>query len=218
MLCARKIYWLVLAKDIIFSKAYTITSLSSSKVIGNRKRILNKVRGCRYRKLIDFIYNNSRYRYHKNLIINNGFLLLVGIADCFAARGCSFSLPEQCDLFIESSSGCYACAPIFPLYDSDSNVLLRLTFLIVRMHALASRQLNTPSRDCHASLRLSCSCRWGIKALRSWRTQATPAWYHISGHNFNLDILHSYGSDIGNAANIVCKRLRADQYYSMIAS
>jgi len=39
------------------------------------------VRGCRYTKLIDFIYIIiGRYRYHKNLIINNGFLPLVGIA------------------------------------------------------------------------------------------------------------------------------------------
>jgi len=43
--------------------------------------ILIKVRGCRYTKLIDFIYIIiGRYRYHKNLIINKGFLPLVGIA------------------------------------------------------------------------------------------------------------------------------------------
>jgi len=49
-------------------------------------------------------------------------------------------------------------------------------------------------------------------------TQATPAWYHISHHNFNLDISLSYGSVIGNAANIVYSRFLANQYYSMIAS
>ena len=48
--------------------------------------------------------------------------------------------------------------------------------------------------------------------------QATPAWYHISDHNFNLDISHLYGSVIGNAANIVYSRFSANQYYSMIAS
>jgi len=50
------------------------------------------------------------------------------------------------------------------------------------------------------------------------KNQPTPARYHISGHNFNLDISLSYGSVIGNAANIVCRRLRANQYCSMIAS
>jgi len=48
--------------------------------------------------------------------------------------------------------------------------------------------------------------------------QATPARYHISDHNFNLDISLSYGSVIGNAANIVYSRLWANQYCSMIAS
>jgi hypothetical protein len=33
--------------------------------------------------------------------------------------------------------------------------------------------------------------------------QATPARYHISGHNLNLDISHSDGLVIGNVANIV---------------
>jgi len=40
---------------------------------------LSKVWGCRYRKLIDLIYNNNRYRYHENTIINKGLLSLVGI-------------------------------------------------------------------------------------------------------------------------------------------
>ena len=48
--------------------------------------------------------------------------------------------------------------------------------------------------------------------------QATPARYHISDHNFNFDISLSYGSVIGNAANIVYSRFLANQYYSMIAS
>jgi hypothetical protein len=37
------------------------------------------VRGCHYRKVIDF---NNKYRYHKNPIINKGLLLLGGISDC----------------------------------------------------------------------------------------------------------------------------------------
>jgi hypothetical protein len=50
------------------------------------------------------------------------------------------------------------------------------------------------------------------------KNQPTLARYHISGHNFNFDISHSYGSVIGNAANIVYRRLRANKYCSMIAS
>jgi len=36
------------------------------------------------------------------------------------------------------------------------------------------------------------------------KNQPTPARYHISGHNFNLDISHSHGSVMGNAAVIAC--------------
>jgi hypothetical protein len=32
------------------------------------------------------------------------------------------------------------------------------------------------------------------------KNQPTHAQYHISGHNFNLDISHSYGSVTGTAA------------------
>jgi hypothetical protein len=32
------------------------------------------VRVCRYRKVIDFIHNDNRYRYHKNTIINESLL------------------------------------------------------------------------------------------------------------------------------------------------
>jgi hypothetical protein len=34
------------------------------------------------------------------------------------------------------------------------------------------------------------------------KNQPTPARYHISGYNFNLDIALSYGSVIGNVADI----------------
>jgi len=50
------------------------------------------------------------------------------------------------------------------------------------------------------------------------KNQATPAQYHISDHNVNLDISLSYVSVIGNAADIAYRRLRANQYCSMIAS
>jgi hypothetical protein len=39
------------------------------------------------------------------------------------------------------------------------------------------------------------------------KNQPTLAQYHISGHNFNLDISHPYGSVIKNAADIVYRRL-----------
>jgi len=47
--------------------------------------------------------------------------------------------------------------------------------------------------------------------------QATPARYHISDHNFNLDISLSYGSVIGNICQHSVQCLLANQYYSMIA-
>jgi len=50
------------------------------------------------------------------------------------------------------------------------------------------------------------------------KNQPTHARYHISGHNFNLDISLLYGSVIGNAANIVYSRFYTNQYCSMIAS
>ena len=57
-----------------------------------------------------------------------------------------------------------------------------------------------------------------LKRYAPDQNQATPARYHISGHNFNWDISHSYGSVIGNAADIAYRHLWANQYYSMIAS
>jgi len=54
---ATTIYWMSRAKNIIISEVYTITSLSFSQVIVISQRIVHlKVRGCPYRKLIDFIY------------------------------------------------------------------------------------------------------------------------------------------------------------------
>jgi len=50
------------------------------------------------------------------------------------------------------------------------------------------------------------------------KNQPTVARYHISGHNFDLDISHSYGSVIGNIADIVVQHLSANQYCSMIES
>jgi len=57
-----------------------------------------------------------------------------------------------------------------------------------------------------------------LKCYAPDHNQATPARYHISDHNFKLDISLSYGSVIGNAANIVYSPLTANLYYSMIAS
>jgi hypothetical protein len=50
------------------------------------------------------------------------------------------------------------------------------------------------------------------------KNQPTLARYHIAGHNFNLDISHSYGSVIGNVADKVEQPFSANQYCSMIAS
>jgi hypothetical protein len=57
-----------------------------------------------------------------------------------------------------------------------------------------------------------------LKCYAPDKNQAIPTRYHISGHNFNLDISHSYGSVIGTAADIADRMLYANQYYSMIAS
>jgi len=55
--------------------------LFSKVIIISSGKYFLKVQGCRYTKLIDFIYIIiGRDRYHKNSIINNGFSLLVGIA------------------------------------------------------------------------------------------------------------------------------------------
>jgi hypothetical protein len=42
-----------------------------------------------------------------------------------------------------------------------------------------------------------------LKRYAPDKNQATPPPYHISGHNFNLDISHSYGSVIRIAADIM---------------
>ena len=57
-----------------------------------------------------------------------------------------------------------------------------------------------------------------LKRYAPDETQATPARYHISDDNFNLDISLSYGSVIGNNCQHSVQRLRANQYCSMIAS
>jgi hypothetical protein len=35
-----------------------------------------------------------------------------------------------------------------------------------------------------------------LKRYAPEKNEATPTWYHISDHNFNLDISHSYGLGI----------------------
>jgi hypothetical protein len=95
---------------------------------------------------------------------------------------------------------------------------LRLTFLIVRMHSKASRHrtrmveiaTNPQGYRVHASA--------AFNAYATDKNQPTLARYHISGHNFNLNISHSYGPVIGTAADIAYRLLRANQYCSMIAS
>jgi len=85
---------------------------------------LSKVRGCRYRKLIDFVYIIiDRFRYHENKIINKGFLLLVGIVDCFAARACSPHCRNNVIFNIEASRVYTHAHPYLAFPDFDSNVL-----------------------------------------------------------------------------------------------
>jgi len=99
---ATKRYWLSLLKDIIFSRAYTITSLSLSKVIVIKCRRMLKVRSCCYKKLMNL--NNNRYRYHKNSIINKGLLSLVSFW-LFTARACSSIVGDNVISFIVMFKG-----------------------------------------------------------------------------------------------------------------
>jgi len=120
--------------------------------------------------------------------------------------------------YIETSLGCYACAPILCLHDFDSNVLCVLHFIIVRMHTMASRlemcvveiATNPQGYRVHADAVL--------KRYTPDHDQSTSGRYHISDHNFNLDISLSYGSVIRNNCQHSVQRLSANQYYSMIAS
>jgi len=57
-----------------------------------------------------------------------------------------------------------------------------------------------------------------LKRYAPDETQATPARYHISDHNLNLDISLLYSSVIGTNCQHSVQRLRANQYCSMIAS
>jgi len=109
--------------------------------------------------------------------------------------------------YIEASQDVTDAHPYFVFHDFDSNIHLRLTF---KRMCLASFATNPNGYRVHAGAVLKC--------YAADKNQATPATYHISDHNFNLDISLSYGSVIGNIADIAYKRLRADQYYSMIAS
>jgi len=70
--------------------------------------------------------NRYRYRYHKNLIINNGFLSLVGIADCFAARACPFHCRNNVTFFIESSRDVTHVHPFFL-----SMILIAMCFCVL---------------------------------------------------------------------------------------
>jgi hypothetical protein len=62
-----------------------ITSLSLSKVMVIRQYLIQGA-GLPQQKGNTFYIKIGRYIYHKNLIINKGFLPLVGIVDCFTAR------------------------------------------------------------------------------------------------------------------------------------
>jgi hypothetical protein len=57
-----------------------------------------------------------------------------------------------------------------------------------------------------------------LKRYATDKNQPTLARYLISGHNFNLDISHSYGSVIGNTADIAYRFIQVNQYCSMMTS
>ena len=157
------------------------------------------MRGCRYTKLIDFIYKNRyRYRYHKNLIINNGFLPLVGIVDCLAARACPSHCRNNVISFIESSRDVTHAHPFFLSMILIATCFCFLHSIIVRMHTMTSRLGTRLTEVATNPLGYRVHASEGLKRYTPDFDQATLAGYHISDHNFNLDISLSYGSVIGN--------------------
>jgi hypothetical protein len=76
---ATNICWDSLVYDIIFSRAYTIISLSVSKVMVIRYSRFLQDGGLPLQKANRFQVYNNRYRYHKNTIINKDISPLVGI-------------------------------------------------------------------------------------------------------------------------------------------
>jgi hypothetical protein len=103
-------------------------------------------------------------------------------------------------------SWCYTCAPIFRFYDSDSNVLCIL-------HSLSSacilRQVGTWTRMVEiATNPYGYRVHAGevLKRYTPDKNQATPARYHISGNNYNLDISHSYCSELRSDIIILALR------------
>jgi len=65
----------------------------------------------------------GRYKYHKNTIINNGVLSLVGIADAFAARACPSHCRNNVTSEIQACRVFTHAHPYFVFHDCDSNVL-----------------------------------------------------------------------------------------------
>ena len=114
-------------------------------------------------------------------------------------------MPKQCDLFIESSLGCYACAPILLFSEHDSNVLcvllpywMRLVEVttnphVYRVKAVALLKHYTPDKN-----------------------QATTARYYISDHKFYFDISHSNVLVTGNNYWHSEPRLYDNSYCSVI--
>jgi len=105
-------------------------------------------------------------------------------------------------LYIESSIGMLRMRA----HISFSMILIAMCFasyIPYRPHAcLGKSAQNAHGRDCNESPRLLCTCKCGINAFATDKNQPTLARYHISGHNINLDISHSYGSVIWNVADL----------------
>jgi len=105
-----------------------------------------KEQGCRYTKLIHCMYNNNRYRYHKNTIILLIICSLVGISDCSLLELVLFMARTMGSLYshVRRLVRPYFHA-IIPSHLFDSNIIVA-----------TYNQTNGRMINCHASLRLSC--------------------------------------------------------------
>ena len=70
---------------------------------------------------------------------------------------------------------------------------LRLTFLIVRMHAKASRLRTRMVETATNPQGYHVHAGEVLKRYTPDKNQATPARYYMSGQNLYFDISHSYG-------------------------
>jgi len=140
--------------------------------------------GAKESSYIVCIYNN-RHRYRENTAMNTGLLSLVGITECLHCLRLFFSLVKQCSLIAETSSGCYACAPMIHLHDFDCHVPCDLHSKSIRMVKIAQNPLGYRF---YAGV--------VFKRYTPYYTQATPTQCQISDQYLSLENWCSYGSVI----------------------